>query len=58
MILRTDGGLQSVRVVGPQHLTDGIEEFPLVAAEADVVLLIDSLQFGMETADDHILESV
>ena len=58
MLLRTDGGLRAIRVIGEEHGCEGREEFALVAAEADVVFLIDGFQFGMETADDHVLETV
>ena len=58
VLLCADGGLRSVWVVGPQHLAYGVEEFPLVGTESDVVFLIHSLQFGMEAADYHVLEAV
>ena len=58
MLLGTDGGLESIRVVGPQHLTDSSEELPAVAGQSDIVFLIHSLQLCMETADHHVLETV
>ena len=58
MLLRTDGGLQTVWVVGPQHLADGGKELAAVLCNTDIVFLIYRLQLSMETADDHILETV
>ena len=58
MLLRTDGGLRAVGMVGPQHLTDGVEQLTLVTGQSDVILFIHSLQLCMEATDNHILETV
>ena len=58
VLLRTDGGLKSVRMGRPEHLADGGKELTLVAAQSDIILLIDSLQLGVETTYHHVLESV
>ena len=42
----------------PEHLADGGKELTLVAAQSDIILLIDSLQLGVETTYHHVLESV
>ena len=42
----------------PEHLADGGKELALVAAQSDIILLIDSLQLGVETTYHHVLESV
>ena len=58
MLLCTDGGLSAIGMVGEKHGCKGGEKLALVAAEADVVLLINGFQLSMETADNHILETV
>ena len=42
----------------PEHLADGGKELTLVAAQSDIILLIDSLQLGVEATYHHVLESV
>ena len=42
----------------PEHLADGGKELALVAGQTDVILLIHSLQLGVEATDHHVLESV
>ena len=58
MLLSTDGGLCAIRMVRPQHLTQGSEQLTTVAGQSDVILLVNSLQLGVETANHHILETI
>ena len=58
MLLRTQRCLQTIGMIGEQLAHHGSHLLTEIARQTDVVLLIDSLQLGMETADDHILETV
>ena len=54
----TDDGLGAVRMILEQHGVNGHHGVLTVLVEVHVVLLVDSLQFGVESADDHVLEAV
>ena len=41
-----------------QQLTHGSIELATVGCQTDVILLVHGLQLGMETTDDHVLETV
>ena len=58
MLLRTDGGLRAVRMRGEKLGQQSLVLLVAIAGETNVVLLIDSLQLGMEAANHHILEAV
>ena len=58
MLLRTQRSLQTIGMIREQLTHHGSHLLTEIARQTDVVLLIDSLQLGMETADDHILETV
>ena len=58
MLLRTDGGLCAIGMVRPEHLRDGVEQLALVLRQTDVILLVHSLQLGVEATDHHVLEPV
>ena len=58
VLLRADDRLLSVGVVGVEHLVECLKHFPDILGEAAVVFLIDSLQLGVESSDDHVLEAV
>ena len=58
VLLRTDGGLRAIGMGGEQHGADALPELARVLSDTDVVLLVDSFQLGVESADDHILETV
>ncbi len=58
MLLLTDGGLGAVRVGRGEKLPEGSKLLVVVACHGDVLLLVYSLQLGVETADHHVLESV
>ena len=58
MLLRTQRCLQTIGMIGEQLTHHGSHLLTEIARQTDVVLLIDSLQLGMETADDHVLETV
>ena len=58
MFLLTDGGLGTVRMGRGEKLPEGSKLLVVVASHRDVLLLVYSLQLGMETADHHVLESV
>ena len=58
MLLRTDGGLRTVGVRGSELLAHGLPHLVAVVCQIQVILLIHGLQFGMESADDHVLETV
>ena len=58
MLLLTDGGLGTVWMGRGEKLPEGSKLLGVVASHGDVLLLVYSLQLGMETADHHVLESV
>ena len=58
MLLCTYGGLCAVAVGGEELAHHGLHHLAAVLGHGDVLLLIHSLQFGMETAHHHILETV
>ena len=58
MLLGTDGCLGTIGVGGEHLGAQGLEDLSLVLCDTDVVLLIHSLELGVETADDHVLEAV
>ena len=58
VLLCTDGRLGAIGVGGEHLGIHGLEQLPLVLGDADVVLLIHGLQLGVETTDDHVLETV
>ena len=58
MLLRADDRLRAVRVVREEEGIDGVESLLRVVGQAHVLLLIDSFQLGVETAEDAVLETV
>ena len=58
MLLRTEGGLLAVRVVGEEKLVYGLPDLAAVLGEGHVLLFIDGLQLCMETADDAVTEAL
>ena len=58
VLLRANGGLRAVGVGGEEHAAHGLPQLAVVLGNADVVLLIDGLQLGVEPSDDHVLEAV
>ena len=58
VLLRADGGLSAVGMRGEKLGEQSLVLFVAVAGKANVVLLIDSLQLGVEAANHHILEAV
>ncbi len=58
MVLRSDGRLCAIGMVGEELGAQRIPFLIVVAGQSDVVLLIDSLQLGVESADNHVLEAV
>ena len=45
--------------MGGEHLSiEGLPKLIGIAGQTDIVLLVDSLQFGMESTNHHILEAV
>ena len=58
MLLLTDGSLCAVRMGRGEKLPESSKLLGVVASHRDVLLLVYSLQLGMETADYHVLESV
>ena len=58
VLLRTDGGLRTVGMGGCKFLAQGFPHLVTIVRQIDVILLIDSLQFRMESTDHHMLETV
>ena len=58
MLLRADGGLRAVWMRGEEFGIQRIDHLVGIVGQVDVVLLIDSLQFGMEATDHHVTEAV
>ena len=58
MFLGSDSGLCAVRVSREEQLAYGCKLLACVVGQRDVEFLVHSLKLGMETTDDHILESV
>ena len=58
MLLCANGGLQAIRVSRPQHLTTSGKEFAPIRTQTNIILLIHSLQLGMEATYHHILETI
>ena len=58
MLLSTDGGLSAIRMIGEEFGHEGFVLLVHVVGQSDVIFLVDGLQLGVETADDHILETV
>ena len=58
VLTASDGRLCAIGVGGEELRHQGREEFVAVLGETHVVLLIDGLQLRVETANDHVLETV
>ena len=58
VLLRTDGGLCAIGMVGPQQGTDRVVQFSHITGQSDVILLIHSLELGVETTNHHIHKAV
>ena len=58
MFLLTDGSLGTVRMGRSEKLPEGSKLLGVVACHGDVLLLVYSLQLGVETTDYHVLETV
>ena len=58
LLLRAEHGLGAVRMMGEEAGEDGLEHLAVVAGEVHVILLINSLKFGVESADDVVAEAV
>ena len=56
--LRTDSGLSTIGVCRRQLLTHRTPYLVTIIGQIHVILLIDSLQLRMETANHHVLETV
>ena len=58
MLLSTYSSLCTIGVGGVELRHKSVEEFVHIACEVDVILLIDSLQLGVEAANGHVLEAL
>ena len=58
MFLCTDSRLRAIGVRGTKLASHGLKEFVDIFRQTDIVLLIDSLQFCVETTNHHIHEAV
>ena len=58
VLLATESGLVAIGVVGEEGSEHGVVHLAVVFGERHVFLLIDGLQFGVEEAQDKILETV
>ena len=58
VLLGSQGGLESVRMLGKQHGVDSLHCLFLVLGQAHILFLIDSLQLGMEAPDHRMPEPV
>ena len=58
VILRADDRLRPVRVVREEEGVDGVEGLLAVGGQAHVLLFIDGLEFGVESAEDAVHEAV
>ena len=58
MFLRAQRRLETIGVVGEQLTHHGCHLLAEVTGQTDVVLLVDSLQLGMEATDNHVLKTV
>ena len=58
MLLRTDGGLSSIRMMWEENGIEGIVHLLEIIRKTHIELLIYCLQFSMETSDDHIAEAL
>ena len=58
MVLGSDDGLGAVGVVLEEFGRNGVHSLLHIVIEVHVVLLIYGFELGVETADDHILETV
>ena len=58
MLLSTDGGLQTIRMIREEQLQKARQHFTHVGCQTDIIFLVHSLELGMETTNHHILETV
>ena len=58
MLLCTNGGLSAIGVCRCELLAQCTPNLVTIVGKVDVILLINSFQLGMETTDNHILETV
>ena len=58
VLLRTQRGLKSIRMIREEHLTTCSKEFSGVSGKTDVILLVNSLELCVETTYNHILETI
>ena len=58
VLLGADSGLDAVRMAGKQHGINGFHSLGVILRKAHVLLLIDSLQLGVEAADHRVDEPV
>ena len=58
MLLCADGGLCAVWMGGEELLVECSPLLATVTGQSDVVLLVHGFKFGVEAADDHVLEPV
>lgn len=58
MLLQTDDGMMSVRMIWHSQCDEFLERLAAVVGQAHVVLLVDGFEFGVESADNRILEAV
>ena len=58
VFLRTDGSLCSVRVVREQRRHEGFEQLPSILGRIHVSFFVHGFEFGMESADHQVPETV
>ena len=58
VLLRTDGGLHPVGVLGEEAMHERVDDARHVVVHSLVLLFVDGFELGMETTDDHILEAI
>ena len=58
MLLRSNGRLSAIGVMGEEDAVERIVHLVEVVGEVHVVFLIDGLELGVESSDDHIAEAL